>query len=138
VNNLFKAKVINDAKKKADTIDGYSVHAFKYFTNPWAIAYSRTICDKNGYVIESDAVYNTMAAWTTSWSKAVNSGGAYLDFQTVALHELGHACGLGDLYVYPAGDPKKEDINEIMNSYHGPQHYLGAGDIKGIQTLYGA
>jgi hypothetical protein len=134
-NNLFKSNVINDASKKAYTIDGYSVHAFMPDSNGY-LAYSRTICDSNGYVIESDAVYNTKLAWTTDWAKA--QAGKALDFQTIALHELGHACGLGDLYALPSSDPRRADTNEIMNSYRRPQHYLGAGDINGIETIYGA
>ncbi len=134
VNNLFKPTVINDAKKKTDTCDGYSVNAFTYL-NSYTVAYARTYTDANGYVTESDIVYNTRGTWTTNYNVALKGS---LDLQTVALHELGHVCGLGDLYTLSDGDPRKTDYDQIMNYYTNPRHYLGAGDIKGIQTIYGA
>jgi hypothetical protein len=136
-NNLFRSVVINDPNKAADVKDGFSVNAFMPFSTSGFIAYSRTYCDNLGVVLESDVTYNSNYAWTTDFSAAKKSGSRLIDLQSVALHELGHTCGLGDLYNLPNGDSRKADLNEIMNSYDGPKHYLGAGDINGIQKKYG-
>jgi len=129
-NNLFVATVINDASKSSDAMDGYSVSSFVPISGT-ALAYAKTYTDANGYVIEADVNYNSNYDWTAS------STVAGYDLQTVALHELGHVVGLGDLYTLPADDPRKTDYSEIMNCYTHKQHNLGAGDIKGLQSIYG-
>lgn len=54
------------------------------------------------------------------------------DLKTVALHEFGHAAGLGDLY-------DSVCVDEVMYwQYTVPKTTLGLGDETGIQTLYGA
>lgn len=51
-----------------------------------------------------------------------------IDFLTVALHELGHALGLGHSSV----------VGSIMEPvYAGVRHTLHADDIAGIQAIYG-
>lgn len=137
-NNLFKPTVTISSSRAADKKDGYSTHAFKPISANY-ISYARTWYDaKFQYIIETDVVYNTDRQWTTDWTVSQNSNGLIKDVQTLALHELGHACGLGDLYTLPATDPRRSDNKQIMNGYHGPQHQLGAGDIAGLQKLYGA
>jgi len=60
------------------------------------------------------------------------SGPGKYDLDTVALHEFGHAAGLGDLYNVECAD-------EVMYGYYkGEKHDLRAGDIAGITALYGA
>ncbi|NPV63156.1 MAG: hypothetical protein HPY61_11115 [Methanotrichaceae archaeon] len=135
--SLFTSSVICDSTKDADTVDGYSVHAFRPVSGT-ALAYTRNYFDQGGYIVESDVVYNSNYAWTTDYNTARASRGKTKDLQTVALHELGHTCGLGDLYTLPSSDPRASDYYEIMNLYTGPRHYLGAGDIAGIQAKYGA
>jgi hypothetical protein len=137
-NNLFKPTVAISSSKGADRKDGYSTHAFKPVSANY-ISYARTWYDsKFQYIIETDVIYNTDRQWTTDWSVSQSTGGQIKDVQTLALHELGHACGLGDLYTLPATDPRRSDDKQIMNGYHGPQHQLGAGDVAGLQTKYGA
>jgi hypothetical protein len=136
-NNLFKLGVIIDPSKGADIRDGYSTHAFIPVDSS-LIAYARTWYDKNyKYIEETDVCYNTKYQWTTDWNLAQTSNLNIKDVQSIALHELGHACGLGDLYILPEGDLRKRDSFEIMNRYDGPQHNLGAGDINGILVKYG-
>jgi hypothetical protein len=61
-----------------------------------------------------------------------SSGFGTYDLKTVALHEFGHAAGLGDLYNSVCSE-------EVMYGYYtGTNLYLGSGDIAGIRTLYGA
>jgi hypothetical protein len=54
--------------------------------------------------------------------------------QSVALHEMGHTIGLGDLYGKPA---YSGDTDQVMHYYTGVKHELGVGDRTGAQKLYG-
>ena len=85
----------------------------------------------SGSMIDADVGLNRQ--WTYGWTTGTTSS-AVADVETIALHELGHVLGLGDIY----GTSKAFDYTEIMNSYSGSHRYLGAGDILGIQKLYGA
>ena len=121
--------------KNADKYDGSNVIAFKPFSSAIknALAYSRTYytyTKVGGYYSakESDLCYNTLYDWSTS-----DAGNKY-DLQSVALHELGHTLGLGDLYTDPvfSGDKK-----QIMGYYTGIKRALGNGDKTGAWSLYG-
>lgn len=68
---------------------------------------------------EADMALNTNFSWFTN--------GAYVDIETVLLHENGHVAGLGhstdgDAVMYP--------------SYHGVLRFLQSDDIDGISALY--
>jgi hypothetical protein len=135
--NLFAdtSIVTISTTKTADKYDGSNVIAFKPFTstNAKALAYSRTYYTTTkvgGYypAVESDLSFNTLFNWETAGT------GSYYDVQTVALHELGHTLGLGDIYNDPI---LSADKSEIMNSYTGVKRTLGNGDKTGIWTLYG-
>jgi hypothetical protein len=108
-----------------------------------ALAVARTYLrgiDAKGYYIplESDICFNTNYKWVTSdTAKSYPQISNTFDFQTVALHELGHTYGLGDLYTLPSTDPRYRDYSEIMNSYNDKQRTLGKGDVAGIQAIYG-
>ncbi len=54
--------------------------------------------------------------------------GAHVDLFSVALHELGHALGLGH----------SDNPNDVMYPYYSMVSTLAAGDIAAIQTLYAA
>jgi len=144
--DLFKDSISTSSSVSADRYDKKSVHAFKYSSSD-ALAYSRTYYYTNKYTydslgnryyraIESDVVYNTKWSWTVdpSDSRLYPSSNTF-DLQTVALHELGHTLGLGDTYLHSV---YKYDMAQIMGYYNDVQRTLGAGDIKGIQALYGA
>ncbi len=91
---------------------------------------------KEGYksILEADTWFASDKKWTTDLSKAT---GSTFDIQSVAVHELGHTIGLGDLYTLPSSDSRKYDWNQVMNSYDGAQRTLGNGDLVGAQILYG-
>lgn len=153
-SNLFKDtntvivdenKVVDDPFSSSPKKDGYNVHGWKSFGNSF-VALNRWWTDgtrNNGYynIIESDTWYNLDYGWTTDLSTAETT--SKMDLQSVALHELGHCIGLGDLYsttyggVLPPTDARTRDFDQVMNLYNGPQRLLGNGDITGAQTLYG-
>jgi hypothetical protein len=115
----------------ADKYDKNNVVAWKPVSGS-ALAYSRTWFNYNkadGYntALESDIVFNTGYAWRTDGLK---SG---IDVQSVALHELGHTLGLGDLY----GKAQfSDDTRQVMHYYNGVKPTLGNGDSAGIWKLY--
>ncbi|MDD4161674.1 MAG: matrixin family metalloprotease [Methanothrix sp.] len=96
------------------------------------LAYSRTWYSTNaveGYktALDSDLVFNTKYTWRTDGS---TSG---IDVQSVALHELGHTLGLGDIY---GVTEFTDDTRQVMHYYTGVKRTLGNGDATGIWTLY--
>jgi hypothetical protein len=62
-----------------------------------------------------------------SWSVGGTASGT-VDIYSVALHETGHALGLGH----------SDDPTAVMYPYYRLQTVLSADDIAGIQALYGA
>jgi hypothetical protein len=103
--------------------------------------------DGKNILADSDLVFNSDFGWTKDWNKANsqewngNPQEYELDLQAVALHELGHTVGLGDLYLLDGtGDPRFGGP-EIMNYYYlsrDTHHNLGLGDITGLQSIYGS
>lgn len=145
--NIFAdgSTVIIDPNKNTDNpYDGSNVLAWKYLSDaPSALAYSRTrynypIVDGYWTALESDVSFNTAFSWsTTGVDGTPRQSGDPIDVETVALHELGHTIGLGDLYTLPDGDARKSDFSQIMNSYNDVQRTLGNGDRAAAQVLYG-
>lgn len=132
--NLFSdSGVTVSSTVGADARDGKNVAAWKYLSSaPSALAYSRTWYTTpmvGGYysAIESDLCFNTKYAWSTSGSKNY-------DVRTVAIHELGHTIGLGDLY---GKSQFSGDTRQVMHYYTGPGKHLGNGDKTGAWILYG-
>jgi hypothetical protein len=138
-------KVVDDPFSSTPTKDSYNVHGWKSFGNSF-VALNRWWTDgtkKDGYyrITESDTWYNLDYDWTTSLTTAQTTG--KMDLQSVALHELGHCIGMGDIYsttyggVLPPSDERTKDYEQVMNLYNGPQRTLGNGDKTGAQILYG-
>ncbi len=74
----------------------------------------------NGGTIAGDIVFNSTVPWQI---------GTGFDLQTIAVHEFGHALGLGDI---------STDSTQVMYyAYNGLKTTLGSDDIAGIQSLYG-
>lgn len=125
--------------------DGANMHGWsndpQIFTQPGIIAVtwtrwdtSTTLKGANGksyyQMAESDCYYNGKLNWYKSPTDTGYIPGNY-DIQTIALHELGHTLGLGDLYTTAASD-------EVMYGYYnGVQWTPHTGDIAGLLAKYG-
>lgn len=79
-------------------------------------------------LVEWDAVFNSSYAF----GDADVSGDSVMDFENIAVHEFGHAAGLGH--------PDDSCTEETMYRYAGygetKKRDLNAGDIEGINELY--
>ncbi len=142
---IDSTKVVDNPFTSAPKRDGYNVNGWKKFGNSF-IALNRwwtSGVKVGGYysLIESDTWYNLDYQWTTTLTTAQTT--SKIDLQSVALHELGHCIGMGDIYSstyggsLPPTDPRTKDLEQVMNLYNGPQRTLGNGDITGAQILYG-
>lgn len=83
--------------------------------------------------VEADVIFNDKMSWNSyrGGSRSGASGGALYDFRRVAIHEFGHALGLG----HP--DEAGQNVTSIMNSRYSNQELLAADDIDGAVALYG-
>jgi hypothetical protein len=118
----------------ADKYDGYNTFAFKPISSGCVIGLSRTwyrLTKVDGYnpTLESDITFNTGYNWATDGVSTKKA-----DVQSVAMHELGHTIGLGDIY---GKTLFATDTRQIMHYYTGVKHTLGNGDKTGIWALYG-
>lgn len=88
-------------------------------------------------IVEFDILFDTDYRWGDALSTSTTDPfdpAAVMDLQNIAIHELGHALGLADVY---------QDACSLVTMY-GYSDYeetqkrsLEAADIKGLQTLYG-
>ena len=107
------------------------------------VAFSDTLCGEDwgsptlavaitrssfGSTIQSDIIFNRTFEWNVYTGPAQAGGwGDTFDFRRVAVHELGHALGLGH----------EEDSPAIMAPYYGNIEAPQADDIAGVMALYG-
>jgi hypothetical protein len=134
VGKTFFGSVSNaPSYQRALANDGKFVHSFAYSTGDWLAGNWLTV--KRGVLKDSDVIYNNKYKWETEPSLVLDASKYYVDLQTVALHELGHNVGLGDIYNKPA---LLWDETEVMNDYHWgvPKHDLGKGDKNGLKAIY--
>ncbi len=128
--NLFldSNTVTTNPTIQADVYNKVNTLSWKLFTNS-CIAYSRTwykntLIDGYKTAVDSDIVFNTKYPWRTE-------GTIGADVQTIALHEMGHSLGLGDLY-------SSEASKQAMYGYYTKMwRTLGEGDKTGVNILYG-
>lgn len=81
-------------------------------------------------LVEWDQIYDDV---DFDWSATGETG--KMDFENIATHELGHSVGLGDLYT---SECSEQTMYGYASNGETKKRTLEAGDITGIQKLYGA
>jgi len=115
------------ATRVAGKRDGYNVISWgKYSAGVIAVTMSWV---SGGQTLEVDCMMNTRFKWS------LTGEAGKMDVQNIMTHELGHFCGLKDLY---------NDADYWLTMY-GYSNYgltyartLGLGDINGLKAVYGA
>lgn len=105
--------------------------AFGDYSNSNVIAVTSVWFTRIGkQIVEFDQFYNTRFNWGDSTANP-----ALMDLQNIAVHELGHAVGLSDIYNSPCST-----VTMYGYSTEGEtsKRSLEQPDITGLQKMYGA
>jgi hypothetical protein len=124
--NLFGTYTVDN---RGYGYDGYNTLLFGSLSDNRIIAQTTTWYYRfSRQIVEFDIVFNTYFGWDDATVDP-----AKMDLQNIATHELGHGIGLADLY--------NSCIEETMYGYSSygetKKRDLNAGDIAGLQRLYG-
>ena len=82
-------------------------------------------------IVEVDMIFNTGGTW--DWEHAAFEGDPVMDVLNIAVHEIGHAAGMGDLYDTTAS---LETMYGLSSEGEIIKRDLYIGDIAGIKNLY--
>lgn len=96
-------------------------------TVTWGV-FSGPINDRE--IVEWDQVYDQI---DFTWGDSTETGGV-MDFDNIATHELGHSCGLGDLYSSSCSDETMYGFSSVGET---KKRTLEIGDTTGLCVLYG-
>jgi len=115
--------------------DGKNEVLFGNISTPGVIAFTITWYESRGPpqsrdIVEWDQVYDNDFAWSQD---ALNEDGKQFDFASIATHELGHALGLG----HPDDSCTEETMYRFGDVEETHTRTLAAGDIAGVQQIYG-
>jgi hypothetical protein len=133
--NLFLDNTVSLTTATPGKYDGKNTFGWlTYNTGCTALASAGTwykLTKVDGYypIVEVDVAFNKKYAWTTSNTQISGK----IDLQSVALHEMGHMIGLGDIYNKAAFT---KDTRQVMHYYTGIKRTLGNGDKTGVWALY--
>ena len=103
---------------------------FADYPNDEVIAVTSVWCTRVGkQIVEFDQRYNTRFSWGDA---TINS--SKMDLQNIAVHELGHAVGLDDIYTSTCSS-----VTMFGYSTEGDisKRTLEQPDITGLQSMYG-
>jgi len=112
--------------RTAGTYDGYNVISWgTYSAGVIAVTMSWV---KGKRVLEVDCLMNTYYGWS------LNGEAGKMDVQNIMTHELGHFCGLADLYNGADYWLTMYGYSDFGETY---KRTLGLGDILGLEAFYG-
>jgi hypothetical protein len=133
-DSAVKVELFNDDVKTANSkasgnkFDGANVISWGRL-KPGIIAQTTTWYNPNtNQIVEIGIVFNTMYRWSTG---SVSNA---FDVENIATHEAGHTLMLLDLYDDAASQLTMYGYGAPGETY---ARTLGAGDISGIQYIYG-
>lgn len=107
------------ASQGASQFGDIRIGGYTYGQNPLQVLAMSSSPPPDGWTRAGDVQINLDNDWSV---------GAAYDFRTVLLHELGHSLGL---------DHTPDSGSIMYERYAGVRQNLGAGDIAGIQLIYG-
>jgi len=81
------------------------------------------------HMLEFDIVFDDV---TFDWSNQASGVAGKFDFNNLAMHEIGHALGMG----HPDDSCTEETMYRFASAKEIKKRELNAGDIAGIQELY--
>jgi Ca2+-binding RTX toxin-like protein len=99
------------------------------FDGPGGVAAHAYYPPPNGHTAAGDLHLDDAERWTTT------SGG--VDLQTIALHEIGHALGLGHAAAANCSSTATSARPIMCGTLIGVDRTLARDDIEGIQAIYG-
>lgn len=112
----------------AGTYDGYNVVSWGNYSQANVIAVTFIWYTRGTRILETDTLMNVYFAWSLSGETGK------MDVQNIMTHELGHWCGLNDLY---SGKDYWLTMYGYANYGETYKQTLGLGDILGLQKVYG-
>lgn len=116
------------------TADGKDEISFGPYSQPGVIAVTRIWGYFSGspasrYISEFDLLFNTAYTWGNA-----DLTSTVMDLQNIAIHELGHALGLNDIYTSSCSAVTMYGYSDYGET---SKRTLEAPDITGLRTLYG-
>ena len=131
---VFGARDVGGVVDGADTIspDGKNEVMFEDLGTTSTVAYTIVWGVFSGpprqrELVEWDVVFNSDYDWSLSGEAGK------MDYQNVATHEFGHALGLG----HPDDSCSDETMYRFVSLGETKKHDLNAGDITGVNEIYG-
>lgn len=132
INILGQGTLVADTLAAGDNINGVNEVEFADLNSSGTIAVTTIWGYFGGPVLsrellEWDMEFNTDFTWATDGSLE------NMDFENIAVHELGHSFGMADLYTSSCN---QETMYGYASEGETNKRDLGNGDIFGIRTLY--